>query len=633
MTGAVTRSLADDRDLEVRFGPSEPSLSGDTLTLPAPGNRIDGEEAARIRGEADAAALRRRHHDPRIHRTRAPADEDARAVFDAFEQVRCETLGSRFMAGVRRNLGAALENHCRSRGYAEIVQGEHAPLPEVLRLLARETLTGEAPPPSAKRMVDLWRPILEPKIGANLQALAHTIADQRDFADRSRELLQVLGLAEDDDRRDEGDETGDHDESEGDDQESGQADAEALSADPEGSEESEGRETSGDSGEEVADVDQTDVDQSALGEEEADPDHQPPSPWSGRNHPGDRSYQAFTTEFDEVADAADLCDADELGRLRTQLDQHLANLHKVIARLANRLQRRLLARQSRAWLFDLDEGLLDAARLARVVANPMQPLSYKQEKDTEFRDTVVTLLIDNSGSMRGRPITLAAISADILARTLERCGVKVEILGFTTRAWKGGQSRERWLAAGKPAHAGRLNDLRHIVYKTADTPWRRARKNLGLMLREGILKENIDGEALLWAYQRLLARREQRRILMVISDGAPVDDSTLSVNPGSYLEAHLREVIARIERGDAVELIAIGIGHDVTRYYRRAVTLVDAEQLGGAMMEELSDLFDSDPGQGGRPPRGRSVGGGEGTASGFLRTRRAAGSRRRIGAR
>ena len=633
MTGAVTRSLADDRDLEVRFGPSEPSLSGDTLTLPAPGNRIDGEEAARIRGEADAAALRRRHHDPRIHRTRAPADEDARAVFDAFEQVRCETLGSRFMAGVRRNLGAALENHCRSRGYAEIVQGEHAPLPEVLRLLARETLTGEAPPPSAKRMVDLWRPILEPKIGANLQALAHTIADQRDFADRSRELLQVLGLAEDDDRRDEGDETGDHDESEGDDQESGQADAEALSADPEGSEESEGRETSGDSGEEVADVDQADVDQSALGEEEADPDHQPPSPWSGRNHPGDRSYQAFTTEFDEVADAADLCDADELGRLRTQLDQHLANLHKVIARLANRLQRRLLARQSRAWLFDLDEGLLDAARLARVVANPMQPLSYKQEKDTEFRDTVVTLLIDNSGSMRGRPITLAAISADILARTLERCGVKVEILGFTTRAWKGGQSRERWLAAGKPAHAGRLNDLRHIVYKTADTPWRRARKNLGLMLREGILKENIDGEALLWAYQRLLARREQRRILMVISDGAPVDDSTLSVNPGSYLEAHLREVIARIERGDAVELIAIGIGHDVTRYYRRAVTLVDAEQLGGVMMEELSDLFDSDPGQGGRTPRGRSVGGGEGTASGFLRTRRAAGSRRRIGAR
>ena len=318
------------------------------------------------------------------------------------------------------------------------------------------------------------------------------------------------------------------------------------------------RRPTGESSEEMADIDEADLDTSALGDDDADADRQPPAPFTGRNEPGEREYRAFTTEFDEVADAAELCDAEELGRLRNQLDQHVSNLHKVIARLANRLQRRLLARQSRSWQFDLDEGLLDAARLARVVANPMQPLSYKQEKDTEFRDTVVTLLIDNSGSMRGRPITLAAISADILARTLERCGVKVEILGFTTRAWKGGQSRERWLAAGKPAHAGRLNDLRHIVYKTADAPWRRARKNLGLMLREGILKENIDGEALLWAYQRLLARHEQRRILMVISDGAPVDDSTLSVNPGSYLERHLREAIAQIERGGAVELIAIG---------------------------------------------------------------------------
>ena len=608
VTAAATRSLANDRELEVQFGPSQPSLTGNTLTLPTPGSRIDGEEAARIRGEADAVALRRRHHDPRVHRARAPADEDARAVFDAFEQVRCETLGSQFMAGVRRNLGAALEDHCQSRGYAEIVQGEHAPLPEVLRLLARETLTGEEPPPSARRMVELWRPILEPKIGPNLEELSRVIADQREFANRSRELLRVLGLAEDDDRREEGNETGDQDDSEGDDQESGEVDAESLSADPEGSDESEGQETAGESSEEMADLDEADMDASALGEDDADPDRQPPSPWSGRNEPGERDYRAFTTEFDEVAEASELCDADELGRLRNQLDQHVSNLHKVIARLANRLQRRLLARQSRAWLFDLDEGLLDAARLARVVANPMQPLSFKQEKDTEFRDTVVSLLIDNSGSMRGRPITLAAISADILARTLERCGVKVEILGFTTRAWKGGQSRERWLAAGKPAHAGRLNDLRHIVYKTADAPWRRARKNLGLMLREGILKENIDGEALLWAYQRLLARHEQRRILMVISDGAPVDDSTLSVNPGSYLERHLREAIDQIERGGAVELVAIGIGHDVTRYYRRAVTLVDAEQLGGAMMEELSALFESDHGPVGRDPRGRPGG-------------------------
>ena len=611
VTAAATRSLANDRELEVQFGASQASLTGNTLTLPTPGNRIDGEEAARIRGEADAAALRRRHHDPRVHRARAPADEDARAVFDAFEQVRCETLGSRHMAGVRRNLGAALESHCRSQGYAEIVQGEHAPLPEVLRLLARETLTGEGPPPSARRMVELWRPMLEPKIGGILEELSQVVADQHEFANRSRALLRALGLAEDDDRREEGGDRGDQDENEGEDQEAGEADAEALAADPDGSEESEGQEMSGEASEELADLDEADFDTSALGDDDADADRQPPSPFTGRNEPGEPEYRAFTTEFDEVVEAGDLCDADELGRLRNQLDQHVSNLHKVIARLANRLQRRLLARQSRSWQFDLDEGLLDAARLARVVANPMQPLSYKQEKDTEFRDTVVTLLIDNSGSMRGRPITLAAISADVLARTLERCGVKVEILGFTTCAWKGGQSRDRWLAAGKPAHAGRLNDLRHIVYKPADAPWRRARKNLGLMLREGILKENIDGEALLWAYQRLLARHEQRRILMVISDGAPVDDSTLSVNPGSYLERHLREAITGIERGGAVELIAIGIGHDVTRYYRRAVTLVDAEQLGGAMMEELSDLFESDDGRGdrlrpggaSRPPR------------------------------
>ena len=314
-----------------------------------------------------------------------------------------------------------------------------------------------------------------------------------------------------------------------------------------------------------------------------------------RGRPDDTAiYRAFSTVSDEVVEAHELCDADELSRLRQLLDQQLSHLQSVIARLANRLQRRLLAKQTRAWEFDLDEGLLDAARLSRVVANPILPLAYKRERETDFRDTVVTLLIDNSGSMRGRPITVAAMSADILARTLERCAVKVEILGFTTRAWKGGQSRERWIAAGKPPNPGRLNDLRHIVYKPADAPWRRARRNLGLMLREGILKENIDGEALAWAHNRLRERTEQRRILMVISDGAPVDDSTLSVNPGNYLEKHLREVIHDIERLGEVELTAIGIGHDVTRYYRRAVTIVDAEQLGGVMLEKLAELFEEE---------------------------------------
>jgi cobaltochelatase CobT len=615
MTGAVTRAIAADPDLEVQFGPVEASLVGSTVNLPTPPRDLAPEEVARIRGEADAIALRQRHHDSSLHRTRAPADENAAAVFDAFEQVRCETLGTRHMSGVATNLEAALEEHCRSRGYAEIAQGEHAPLPDVLRILAREALTGQAPPPSASRMVDLWRPLLDPQLTPALNELAGLVDSQQGFADKSREVLRILGLAEEEDLLDQDPDQGSED-AEGEEQDgtNEQSEEDSMSSDGDPSEETDGDESQGEDGQEQADADQSDMSMSSLGEDEASADEQPPAPFDGRNDPFDGTYHAYSTEFDEIVEAQDLCEADELGRLRGQLDQHLAPLQSIIGKLANRLQRRLLAQQSRGWEFDLEEGMLDAGRLARVVANPLHALSFKIETEADFKDTVVSLLIDNSGSMRGRPITLAAISADILARTLERCGVKVEILGFTTRAWKGGQSRERWLAEGKRANAGRLNDLRHIVYKNADAPWRRARKNLGLMLREGILKENIDGEALMWAYQRLLGRPEQRRVMMVISDGAPVDDSTLSVNPGSYLERHLRDVIELIETSNAVELVAIGIGHDVTRYYRRAVTLVDAEQLSGTMIEELSDLFDADLNRqtrkrrGTRQPRGRQPG-------------------------
>ena len=595
VTGATTRAVAADAELEVQFGPVQASVVGSTVNLPAPPRNMDPVEVAKIRGEADAIALRQRHHDEAVHRARSPADEHAAEVFDAFEQVRCEALGSRHMSGVGANLEAALEDHCRSRGYAEIAQGEHAPLPDVLRMLAREALTGRPPPPSASRMVDLWRPMLEPKIAPALGELAVLIDSQRGFADKSREVLRILGLAEEEDLLDQDPEQGSED-ADGEDQDGTeeQSNEDMVAAEGDPSDDADAEESQSQDGQERMEADDTDLSTSSLGEEEASADEQPPAPHDGRNEPFDGTYHAYTTEYDEVVEADELCESDELGRLRTQLDQHLAPLQSIIGRLANRLQRRLLAKQSRGWEFDLEEGLLDAGRLARIVANPLHALSFKVETEADFKDTVVTLLIDNSGSMRGRPITLAAISADILARTLERCGVKVEILGFTTRAWKGGQSRERWLAEGKRANAGRLNDLRHVVYKSAEAPWRRARKNLGLMLREGILKENIDGEALVWAYERLLARPEQRRILMVISDGAPVDDSTLSVNPGSYLERHLRDVIEYIETGNTVELVAIGIGHDVTRYYRRAVTLVDAEQLSGTMMEELSDLFDAD---------------------------------------
>jgi cobaltochelatase CobT len=338
------------------------------------------------------------------------------------------------------------------------------------------------------------------------------------------------------------------------------------------------------------DTQESDEEPPEMGEGE-----RPSRPDPGPDRRREPDYKVFTAAHDEVVTPEELAEAEELDRLRAYLDQQLSNLSSVVSRLANRLQRRLLAQQNRAWTFDLEEGMLDAARLTRVIVDPTAPLSFKQEEDTEFRDTVVTLLIDNSGSMRGRPIMVAAVCADILARTLERCGVKVEILGFTTRAWKGGLSREDWIKAGKPPNPGRLNDLRHIVYKAADAPWRRARRDLGLMMKEGLLKENIDGEALLWAHQRLLGRSEQRKILMVISDGAPVDDSTLSVNTGHYLERHLRAVIGQIEALSPVELIAIGIGHDVTRYYRRAVTLVDAEQLGGAIVENLAALFEERP--------------------------------------
>src|SRR5246500_1241576 len=460
---------------------------------------------------------------------------------------------------------------------------------EAVRLLTREALTKQGPPRAARHVVDLWRPWLEGRIGKDFAELDRAILDQDAYARATRRLLQDLdidlGEAED---------SSETEEQQGGEEAEGENQSEGEGA-PAGAQEAmEGSPADG-AAEDAQDAAEAGDGEMMPGSSDDDPGRPGRPGQMPRGRVDDTAvYRAFSVAADEIIEADQLCDADELSRLRHLLDQQLAHLQSVIARLANRLQRRLMARQTRAWEFDLDEGLLDAVRLSRVVANPILPLAYKRERETEFRDTVVTLLIDNSGSMRGRPITVAAMSGDILARTLERCSVKVEILGFTTRAWKGGQSRERWIAAGKPPNPGRLNDLRHIVYKAADSPWRRAPRNLGLMLREGILKENIDGEALRWAHNRLLERTEQRRILMVISDGAPVDDSTLSVNPGNYLEKHLREVIAEIERVGEVELTAIGIGHDVTRYYRRAVTIVDAEQLGGVMLEKLAELFDEE---------------------------------------
>ena len=606
---ACLRAIAKRSEVEVTYATDRPALTGDKARLPEPPRKLTVADVAILRGNADAMALRLGCHDIGVHRRLAPENSAARAVFDAVEQARVEAIGSRRMSGVASNISAMLEDRYHRGGkYETITDRADAPMEDAVALMVRERLTGQKPPEAAQRIVELWRSHIEDKAGRNLDGLIGSIEDQRGFGRSVRELLSSLDMADETPFDPEDDENDDENEGQDDEQTPSEGDAEEQSqgdrAEVETSEEASDDIEEG--AQEAADAPSGELpeDSEDAESEEASESWRPPS--KAANELRGPDYRIFQAKFDEVIHAEDLCDADELARLRSYLDKQLSHLQGVVGRLANRLQRRLLAQQNRAWDFDLEEGQIDPARLVRVVIDPFQPLSFKQEKDTNFRDTVVTLLLDNSGSMRGRPITVAATCADILARTLERCGVKVEILGFTTRAWKGGQSREAWLAAGKPNAPGRLNDLRHIVYKSADAPWRRARKNLGLMMREGLLKENIDGEALDWAHKRILARPEQRKIMMVISDGAPVDDSTLSVNAGNYLERHLRWMIEEIEQRSPVELLAIGIGHDVTRYYRRAVTIIDAEELGGAMTEKLAELFEEDAG--GRAPM-RAMGG------------------------
>jgi cobaltochelatase CobT len=588
----ASRAIAHDSEVEVVFATDIAPASGKTARVPSPGPALEPKLVAEARGAADSAALRLRHHDARVHARNAPMDIDARAVFDSLEMARVEALGARSMGGVRENLRHLAEARVRSDAIVRARDAEEVPLSTAIGLIARERLTGEAPPAAAVEGLKLVAPWIEEKAAAELDALALTLDDQTAFAKLSRRLLEDLDLAaaedvteeEPDEAGDdaEGEEGGSEDQAEeGDEGQPGGGDVEMRG------EETEDQNSEGDSAQER----EAGEDESSAGDDFSESMFASPGRRNWDLSPP-TDYKPFTTRFDEIVESAELCDEEELSRLRAYLDQQMAGLSNVVTRLANRLQRRLLAQQARSWDFDQEEGLLDAARLARVVVNPRHALSFKVERDTEFRDTVVSILIDNSGSMRGRPIAIAAICADILARTLERCGVQTEILGFTTRGWKGGQSRESWLAAGRPPNPGRLNDLSHIVYKRADEPYRRARRNLGLMMREGLLKENIDGEALLWAHQRLIARPEERRILMVISDGAPVDDSTASANGGNYLERHLRQVIDWIEKRSSVELLAIGIGHDVTRYYSRAVTIMDADQLAGAMVDQLALLFE-----------------------------------------
>jgi len=589
------KTIAEDPEMTVAFGSDQPSLAGNKAKLPQVANDLKPRDVAVIRGLSDSFALRIANHSDKVHARYQPQGKNAKAVYEAVEQARIEALGANAMPGMAANLSAMLNDRYRRKDVSRFTDRKEAPLEDAVALLVRERLTGAPPPEAADQLVGLWRQWIEDKASSKLSHLIDNIHDQVAFSRATRDIIAALDMAEE--LGDDPDQTDDNEEQQEAEPESGEKQDTPEGEEQESQQQSmeELQEAEGESDQAEMDAQQMDMQDQPDGEQ-GEEETEGEEPWRPQLPFGSLSnedfYKVFSNQFDEEIGAEDLCDAEELTRLRNYLDKQLSNLQGVVARLANRLQRRLMAQQNRSWDFDLEEGVLDAARLTRVIIDPMHPLSFKVEQDTQFRDTVVTLLLDNSGSMRGRPITVAATCADILARTLERCGVKVEILGFTTRAWKGGQSREKWLAANKPANPGRLNDLRHIVYKSADSPWRRARRNLGLMMREGLLKENIDGEALIWAHNRLLARPEQRRILMVISDGAPVDDSTLSVNSGNYLEKHLRQIIADIEGRSPVELIAIGIGHDVTRYYKRAVTIVDAEELGGAMTEKLAELFE-----------------------------------------
>jgi cobaltochelatase CobT len=595
----ATKVMADDPDLAVSYSVDPAGQTSDSIRLPQVSRRMTRREVLLARGTADAFALRHKFHDAATNNKYLPQGQMARDIYEAMETARIEAVGAEFMPGTAGNIDAKIETEALRKGYDQIKEPSEAPLAIAAGYLIRHLATGRPLPKGADNVMELWRGFIENHAGNTLDELGDMLNDQQSFAKFARQVIDDLGYGDqlgddpdgiddemeddaqtDDDAQDEPDSTGQDD---GDDQDD-------MEGAPEQSQEEQ-------QDQQQAQVSMDDAADAEMGEEAEMPEGEsplePPAPQPISD--ADPNYQVYQTEHDEEIMAEDLAEPAELERLRAYLDQQLEPLNGAVSRLANKLQRRLQAQQNRSWEFDLEEGMLDAGRLARVVANPTTPLSFKVEKDTEFRDTCVTLLLDNSGSMRGRPISIAAICADVLARTLERCQVKVEILGFTTRAWKGGTGRENWLADGRPQQPGRLNDLRHIIYKSADAPWRRARPNLGLMMKEGLLKENIDGEALEWAHRRLVGRHEARKVLMVISDGAPVDDSTLSVNPANYLEKHLRDVISMVEKRKAVELLAIGIGHDVTRYYDRAVTITDVEQLAGAMTEQLAALFDNDP--------------------------------------
>ena len=585
---SATRAIAENKELEVVFEDTG-SSSENKIVLPQIKLDVNPESLSQLRGNADNQALRYKYHNQDTFKEYEPSGEKNRKIYEILEDTRIQLIGSKLMRGVKNNLHSLYEDKFKDKNISEISKQSDIDIEDAIDLYFRNKVSPDYLPKDSDKAISVWKKWLQSRIGDSSNSLLENIYDQKVFAENVNKLINDLDYYDDQNANDEKNEeeknqnTEQLENNELDEMEnqSSFSDDEASQSEEEvGYEETE------------MNIDQQEDDELSEFDEGNSENATPQYRAENSSEQILSEYGIYTEEFDEIITASNICEDEELNRLRAYLDQQLKSYQTIISRLANRLQRKLLAKQNRSWDFDLEEGLLDTSRLTRIIMDPYHSLSFKKEKDTDFKDTVVSLLIDNSGSMRGRPITIAAICADILSRTLERCSVKVEILGFTTKAWKGGQSREQWINQGKVTNPGRLNDLRHIIYKSADAPWRRSKNSLGLMLREGILKENIDGEALIWAHDRIYYRYEERKILMVISDGAPVDDTTLSANSGNYLEKHLKLVINFIENNSPVELIAIGIGHDVTRYYKKAVTLTDAEHLAGAMTEQLADLFD-----------------------------------------
>ena len=547
-------------------------------------NLNDRKDFIKARAEADSSALKMKFSNEKIYKKNLPNNSNCKSLYAIAEKIRYENLGSKMLKGIEKNLKENYNQIINFKRKDQLKTKEDVPITEAFELYLLKNFNNIKLNSLSTKMLNFWEKDFDQSINKHIKFLKNNFENQNAYSLKFSKIFQDMDIFQSEDN----DETMNENQEDGQDNPSND-DQDSNSEDQRDENKEEGTEASLDSD---YDIDEYQLDDQLL---DTDTDQKSSEQVIQKKNVNNSSqeYKIYTTKFDETIKVENLENSDEANKLRKTLDQQLIGFQDVVTKLANKLQRQLLAKQNRAWEFDLEEGLLDSSKLPRIIMDPYNSLSFKKEKDLDFKDTIVTVLIDNSGSMRGRPITIAAICADILSRTLERCSVKVEILGFTTKNWKGGQSREFWNKKGKPKTPGRLNDLRHIIYKSADTHWRQAKNNLGLMLKEGLLKENIDGEAINWAFSRLKKRKEERKILMVISDGAPVDDSTLSVNTGDFLEKHLKKMVKQIEEKTDIEILAIGIGHDVSRYYNRAIKITDVNELGDVMISQLSTLFDA----------------------------------------